>query len=66
MVVTCGTLTAPMARVENNDSFYRVSAGVGVFWRSPIGPLRIDLGVPVIKATGDDTQIVNFSVGSRF
>lgn len=45
---------------------YRMSAGGGIFWRSPIGPLRLELGVPVVKADEDKDQIFSFSVGSRF
>ncbi|HEX2858893.1 MAG TPA: outer membrane protein assembly factor BamA [Alphaproteobacteria bacterium] len=50
----------------NDPSLYRVAAGAGIFWQSPLGPLRLDLGVPVVKASGDRSQLFNFSVGSRF
>lgn len=45
---------------------YRISAGTGVHWRSPIGPLRVELGFPVVKASEDRDQIFSFSVGTRF
>ena len=45
---------------------YRLAAGTGVFWRSPIGPLRLEFGMPLVKSAGDKTQIFSFSVGSRF
>lgn len=45
---------------------YRISAGTGVNWRSPIGPLRLELGFPVVKADEDRDQIFSFSVGTRF
>jgi outer membrane protein insertion porin family len=45
---------------------YRISVGAGIHWQSPVGPLRIELGLPVMRADEDKTQIFNFSVGSRF
>jgi outer membrane protein insertion porin family len=49
-----------------DSQLYRVSAGTGVFWRSPIGPLRVEFAIPVVKASEDRKQIFSFSVGSRF
>jgi outer membrane protein insertion porin family len=45
---------------------YRLTVGTGIFWRSPLGPLRLDLGFPVIKDSDDRTQLFSFSVGTRF
>ncbi|MCW5770901.1 MAG: BamA/TamA family outer membrane protein, partial [Rhodospirillaceae bacterium] len=44
----------------------RVAAGVGVSWNSPFGPLRIDLGFPLVKFEGDKTQLIHFRFGARF
>ncbi len=44
----------------------RVSVGVGVSWKSPLGPLRFDVGFPVIRQQGDRTQLINFRFGTRF
>lgn len=44
----------------------RVSAGVGISWASPLGPLRFDLGFPLIKQGNDQTRIFNFQFGTRF
>lgn len=44
----------------------RISAGVGVSWNSPFGPLRVDLGIPLIKFEGDRRQLINFRFGARF
>ncbi|HEX7007386.1 MAG TPA: outer membrane protein assembly factor BamA, partial [Alphaproteobacteria bacterium] len=44
----------------------RVSAGVGVSWKSPFGPIRVDLGVPIKKEGFDDKQLIRFSFGTRF
>jgi outer membrane protein insertion porin family len=44
----------------------RVSAGVGFSWRSPFGPLRIDLAEPLLKEDYDKDQLFRFSFGTRF
>ncbi len=49
-----------------DDDLYRTSIGTGVFWRSPIGPLKLSFAFPILKADEDKDQIFNFSVGSRF
>lgn len=41
----------------------RLSAGGGIRWRSPIGPLRIEVGIPLNKRPGDDTQTIQFAFG---
>lgn len=44
----------------------RVSAGLGLSWRSPFGPIRIDFAKAVLKEDEDETQLFNFSFGTRF
>jgi outer membrane protein insertion porin family len=44
----------------------RVSAGVGASWRSPFGPIRLDLGYPVVKEKLDRTEIIRISFGTNF
>jgi outer membrane protein insertion porin family len=44
----------------------RVSLGVGAIWRSPFGPIRVSVAVPVRKEEFDDTELFRFSFGSRF
>ena len=41
----------------------RLAVGGGIRWLSPVGPLRIELGFPINKQVGDDTQTVMFSFG---
>jgi outer membrane protein insertion porin family len=45
---------------------FRFSTGLGVFWVSPIGPLKIMFALPLRKQAGDSTQTVQFSVGGQF
>ena len=44
----------------------RVSAGVGISWKSPFGPIRVDIGIPIKKEGFDKKQLVNFTFGTRF
>ncbi len=44
----------------------RATAGIGFSWRSPFGPLRIDLAQPYIKEDYDETEFFRFSFGTRF
>ncbi len=44
----------------------RISAGLGVTWRSPLGPVAIDLGWPILKEGPDETEVLRFSFGTRF
>lgn len=41
----------------------RSSAGVGLSWASPFGPLAVDYAVPLSKSANDSVQPLNFSAG---
>ena len=49
-----------------DDGSPRVSAGVGLAYRSPFGPIRIDLAQALVKEDVDKTEIFRFSFGTRF
>ncbi|MCM2252163.1 MAG: outer membrane protein assembly factor BamA [Ramlibacter sp.] len=44
----------------------RASAGVGLSWISPIGPLRLAVAQPVRKFAGDRIQRLQFQIGTSF
>jgi outer membrane protein insertion porin family len=44
----------------------RFSAGLGVAWNSPLGPLRFSLAYPITKKESDKTQVFQFNLGSTF
>lgn len=44
----------------------RTSVGAGVRWRSPIGPLRFELGVPLRPQPGERRSVFDFGIGSFF
>jgi outer membrane protein insertion porin family len=59
--------TSPTSTGEISDaSSIRVSAGAGISWRSPLGPVRLDLALPVIKEDFDKTEVFRVSFGTRF
>jgi outer membrane protein insertion porin family len=44
----------------------RLTVGASVYWESPFGPVRFDVGYPLIKEDFDDTEIFQFRAGTRF
>lgn len=49
-----------------DDNSVRLSVGVGMSWKSPVGPIRIDYAVPVLKEEYDKEEKFRFSFGTRF
>jgi outer membrane protein insertion porin family len=52
-------------QVEQSPAI-RASAGVGVSWKSPVGPIRLDLAYPFRKESFDKTQFFRVSFGTKF
>jgi len=49
-----------------DENSIRASIGVGLSWRSPLGPIRLSVATPVVKESYDRDEIFRFSFGSRF
>lgn len=49
-----------------DDASPRASIGFGLAVKTPVGPVRADLGFPIMKKSYDDSQIFSFSLGQRF
>ncbi|MDA1090001.1 MAG: outer membrane protein assembly factor BamA [Proteobacteria bacterium] len=60
-----GKLT-PTASFVDDEGSLRMSAGFGVTWQSPFGPVGIDAAVPLVKEAFDLTESVRFNFGTRF
>jgi outer membrane protein insertion porin family len=60
--VSCIRLSDPNC-IKDNMAL-RASAGIAIGWKSPFGPVEIDLGLPFIKQSYDKTQIIRFSAGT--
>jgi outer membrane protein insertion porin family len=61
VIRACTTISC----VKDNFAF-RASAGLSFGWRSPFGPLQIDIAVPYSKTSYDRPQILHFSAGTGF
>lgn len=48
------------------DDGVQIAAGVGARYFSPIGPLRVDVGVPLNPRSADDSFQVYISIGQAF
>ncbi len=54
------------APINANAKKIRSSAGFGLRWISPIGPLSLAFGWPIQKYEGDKLQKVQFQIGTNF
>jgi outer membrane protein insertion porin family len=56
------------AAVGVNDTFANIlcSYGFGIRWFSPIGPLRLEYGIPLNPREFDNSGKIEFSIGSFF
>ncbi|MFZ9253696.1 MAG: BamA/TamA family outer membrane protein, partial [Hylemonella sp.] len=45
---------------------FRASAGVGISWISPMGPLRLAFAQPIKSQDGDRIQSIQFQIGTSF
>ncbi len=48
------------------DEGMRYSTGLSLAWISPMGPLKFSLAAPLGKKDGDETQVLQFQMGSVF
>jgi outer membrane protein insertion porin family len=49
-----------------DDLSLRASAGLSIFWRSPMGPIRFDFSQVLAKEDYDKTETFRFSTSTRF
>jgi outer membrane protein insertion porin family len=69
VIRACGSanISGVIANSCVKDNFaFRASAGLSFGWRSPFGPLQIDVGVPFVKTSYDRPQLLHFSAGTGF
>ena len=52
--------------IQGDDFSLRASAGVGLVWASPFGPLRVNYAIPLAEEEFDETQEFSFGISSRF
>lgn len=68
LFVDAGNVAEPeeSGPLVDDSELVRTSVGVGVAWRSPFGPIRVDLAKALVKEDFDRTQLLHFSFGTRF
>jgi len=49
-----------------NFSSYKKTAGMGIRWLSPMGPLRLEWGYNLDPDEGEDNSVWDFSIGGTF
>ena len=64
LFVEAGSVSEEVAPVF--DDGVQVAAGAGVRYFSPVGPIRVDVGVPVNPRDSDDDFQVYLSIGQAF
>jgi outer membrane protein insertion porin family len=52
-------------RQPDNEAF-RYTAGIGLSWNSPVGPLKFSYAIPLNEKEGDRIQKFQFQVGTVF
>jgi outer membrane protein insertion porin family len=62
--VDAGTVFPEGETISLSD--LRYSAGIGLTWLSPIGPLKLSIAAPLRKREGDRTQRLQFQIGTGF
>ena len=59
-----GNVWGELQKIRFGD--LRSSAGVGLSWVSPVGPLKISYGTPINKRPEDRIQRLQFQIGTAF
>jgi outer membrane protein insertion porin family len=59
-------LNAPGVTLAGTGMEWRASAGAGLIWASPFGPLRINYAYPFLKEPTDEVEEFSFGVSTRF
>jgi outer membrane protein insertion porin family len=62
-IPNCGSAGLGAQCVKDNLGF-RASGGLAIGWKSPFGPIEIDVGLPFVKQSYDKSQIIRFSAGT--
>ncbi|WP_201596562.1 outer membrane protein assembly factor BamA [Psychrobacter fulvigenes] len=53
-------------KLLTQDNDFRFSAGAGITWYTPIGPISLSYAVPIGDKENDETEKVQFQIGSTF
>ena len=57
---------SPTNSTTKDPGSIRLAPGLGLSWLSPMGPILLDFGFPVLKESYDNIEYVRVSFGTRF
>ena len=60
------SLYPDLAGWKDNKPMLRTAWGFGLRWFSPIGPLRFEWGLPLVRQPGEDKIVFEFTIGNMF
>ncbi len=60
------TLYPDLAGWKENRAMLRTAWGFGLRWFSPIGPLRFEWGLPLVRQPGEERIVFEFTIGNMF
>ena len=60
------TLECVSSEKCKDDLAPRLSLGIAINWRSPFGPVEVDVGYPLVKQSYDKAQAIRLSAGTQF
>jgi len=50
----------------DTEAYLRATAGVALYWQTPLGPLQFTWAYPLVQQPGDITQVFSVSVSTNF
>ncbi len=62
---SAGKVNPSNSDVQDTGSI-RLTAGVGLTWSSPLGPMGMDAGIPLVKEDFDEEEVFRVNFGTRF
>jgi len=65
-IIDCDSSPTTVTPCVKDDLGLRASAGLSIFWRSPMGPIRFDFSQILAKEDYDKTETFRFSTSTRF
>lgn len=60
------TLRSDLMGVRRDRAMLRTAWGFGFRWFSPIGPLRFEWGLPLVRQPGEERIVFEFTIGNFF
>lgn len=60
------TSVSPSSSTIIDSASIRASAGAGITWVSPVGPISLDFGQAFLKQSHDQTEVMRINFGTKF